>query len=211
MLPLKSKVAPYAKIALSNTCAFDSFTQIVACTLNDSENLSKALETIDKTSVTNLFLDFCIELGQKVVSSSTYRRRLDIILKIHGKSDNLPGGIQILNTESTATATIEKLITALPTVIDEKKCSNCDLRENEKLAYLSLPAPQESWSDLNNLVIGSLEETVADCIQCSARKSKRISRKISEYWVIIEVLEFSRLEDDCDAARECEVIIIQQH
>lgn len=107
------------KFIFSNTCAFDAIMTILACLASDSKHFKSFLSSI---ACTNESIKFILSM-LKQTGKKMYIDRLGLLIP-ELQSENLLGGLKLLDVTDTATAMAKKILKSIPSISREINCTN---------------------------------------------------------------------------------------
>lgn len=205
--PHTSKLIPQKQVTLTNTCAFDSFCQVLACAYNDSTShcFKDLFEMTNLNSLTFKFLDFCKDLASKPISTGTYKKRLDLlVLSFKESIEHLPGDTLLVNTESTAADIVKRFTMDVPSFTDIHTCSTSNCKENKTISnpILQITLPYTGAAGIEEWLNIIIKQEKTTCGSCGNTKCLRV--EVSPTWLFLELYDITH-NSDSDVMEETEV------
>lgn len=170
------------KFVLSNTCAFDAIMTVLACSASDSKHFKSLLSSIACTNESIKFiLNMLKQTGKKI-----YKDRLELLIP-EFQSEDLLGGLKLLDVTDTATAMAKKILKSIPSISREINCTNTICVKNNvkkivKLIVISVNVFNDEIDFQKELDEVTKMEEICEC--CMTPKS--VSNKLGEC-IIFEI------------------------
>ncbi|CAH1183973.1 unnamed protein product [Phaedon cochleariae] len=152
-----------SEVSLTNTCAFDSITQILMAAMSDNDNIKKFMNI---HRYQNNFFDLVYDTVEHGISQKTYKRRAEIICHLFGEEikDNTTHEI---NCTTSASSLAAKIFKTHPSFIEIRQCEDGCYRKIEYATY--------GWH------ARLLKENLQTFIETIATKEKRCKNNCETY------------------------------
>ncbi|XP_039278088.1 uncharacterized protein LOC120350058 [Nilaparvata lugens] len=160
------------------------------------------VEDTGEDSITKAFFELCEKLGKQGISASTYKIRLEILLKTNPRCEKLPGNITLVSTETTASNLIGQILNDHPVIIDETVCENCKKGKTVIQSCLSVCLTESDLSQLDKKLSELLQLKFRTCEQCGGVQS--VKRTLCNTYLIIELVYMSSTDQKSDILKEYE-------
>lgn len=195
---LKSRnLKDYGKVAISNTCAFDTLASIFMVAYCTSKRYSEEINCLDNT---NEFLSFVSSIVKKGINPTTYKERAQIMLSyLEPEKTKIDYDITLVSCHATTAFVIKKLFVDIPTAFDYTLCSNpkCDYStENKKpVTYITFHT-ENSLDGLQNFLLERLSIDYLTCGHINQYQThpcsgdKTIRTEASTKHLFIEILKW---------------------
>lgn len=137
------------QILTTNTCAFDSLTQLASSTYCDSCDMRKVMDMAQVP-----IWDLAKRLIAQGIRVAAYHLRAEILLRIF-PSETLPIGITRVNCMCPITEAAKKLFETHPSIVETASCSSnvCPIKNKKVNQHvLVINAKSEDVPDLNRLI-----------------------------------------------------------
>lgn len=178
-----------AQLIVRNTCAIDSFCQVLASAATDSSDfLSHVQSQIqDNDSSTSSIWHMIPDVMRKEIKAKTYQMRAQILAQ-YCMTRVLPENLYEVLAQTTAQEMLKNVLKHSPTVIEEHKCKAHCSGNNKKVtrASVCLNLEDADLSKLENEVLRYLLHGDIKCPKCNGKKI--INVHLSPNHLIIELL-----------------------